>query len=340
MSGARYTFRMRTFGILATLCALSLLAPGAVRAQALPGIGGLEPLQLKVTPAHPRPYDPVKVTLSSTLVTLSASEISFAVDGVPVAEEGRSASFTLGGPGSRTIVSVYVVSPEGTFERALAITPAEVVLIAEPISEVPPLYRGARLVAPEGKVRLIALSDLRAPGGAKLDSARLSYVWKTDERTLEEYSGLGKNVLPADAPVKYRDARVTVTVSSQDGSVVAQASELVSPADPIVRIYRNDPLLGILFNTALSGTLTLPNAEEGLRMAPYFFAAPPSLTWTLNGNTAGSDAGLTLRTTGSEQGTAAVRAAARAPGTVPQLAESSLTLQFGGGGGGLGIFGL
>lgn len=330
---------MRALGVIAVLCALVALAPSGASAQQLPGIGGLEPLQLSVSPKYPRPYDQVKVTLDSNLVTLSASDIAFAVDGKIVGEGERTTTFQLGGPGSRTLVSARVVAPEGTYERTLAIVPAEVTLITEAVSDAPPLYRGAHLIAPEGKVRLIALPDLRSSTGAKLDPARLSYVWKTEDRILEEYSGLGKNVLRADAPVKYRDARITLTVSSQDGSVVAQATQMVSPSDPIVRIYKSDPLRGILFDQALSGSVLLSGAEEAFRLGTYFFGTEPSLTWTLNGNAAGSDAGLTLRTTGNERGSASLRASARAPGTVPQLAEAGLSVQFGNTAG-LGIFGL
>lgn len=306
---------------------LSLVAPSA-SAQGIPGV---DTLTLTLSPKHPRPYDTVKVTVSSTLVNLAASEITITANGEVVAERSRTASVTFGGPGTKTTIRVVAVAPDATHVKELTIAPADVVLIVESPTSAHPFYEGARLVASEGPVRLVALPDFQSSPGVRIPAKDLSYTWRFGDRLLHDYSGLGQNVLPATAPVRYRDADVTVTVTTRDGTLVAETTQAVVPTDPVMRIYRNDPLLGPLFEHALSGTYRLPGAEDTLRMIPYFFSGTPTLAWTLNGNPAGGDDDLTLRATGNEGGTASVRASAsEIGGTLPRIADSGLTVEFGG----------
>ncbi|MGB4076519.1 MAG: hypothetical protein WBK28_02330 [Minisyncoccia bacterium] len=319
---------MRLLALIALSLFMSLGAPVLASAQALPG---LEPLAFSLSPKYPRPYDTVQVKIESTLINLAASEITFTANGEVVGERSRSASITFGGPGSKMVIGVSVVAPEGTFTKELTIYPSDVALLIEPLSTAHPFYQGARLVASEGKVRLIALPDFTTPSGTKIPPSELSYTWRFGDRLLQDFSGLGQNVLTATAPVRHRDARVTVTVTSKDGAYVAEATRMVSPRDPVMRIYRSDLLSGILFERALTGTVSIASTEETLRMVPFFFSNTPSQVWTLNGNSAGAGANLTLRITGSDTGTASVRASASEEGNLlPRLAETGITVEFDG----------
>lgn len=327
------------FLVLVALIAVSTSAPAPLFAQGIPV--SVEPLTLRVAPLYPKPYDPVTLTVESTLLDLAASDITFTKDGTVVGEGSRSIKTTVGAPGTKTIFRVSVVSAEGTYTKDFVIAPADVALILEPVSTAHPLYDGARLVAPESRVRLIALPDLRSNPTTKLDPSTLSYTWRLGDRILEAESGIGKNVLTATSPTRFRDADITVTVTSRDKSIVAEARRSVTPAEPSVRIYRSDPLRGIEFSSALTGSFSMQNPEEGLYMVPFFFGGTPTLSWTLNGSTAGADAGLTLRTSDRSVGTAALRAIVRGGGngTLPEIAEQGLTVRFGDVRG-TGIFGI
>ena len=316
---------MRTFAAFALTLALFSALPA--HAQLIPGF---EPVTLSLSPQHPRPYATAKVTVASTLVNLSVSDITISVNGVVVGENVRSATVTFGGPGTKTLISATVVAPEGTYRKELVVYPADVALILEPVTTAPPLYEGARNVASEGSVRLIALPEFVTANGTRLSASDLSYEWRFGDKMLAEYSGIGKNVLTATAPVRYRDATVTVTVTSRDGSLVAEAQRVVSPQDPMVYVYRRDPLSGLEFTRALSSTYTMLGTEETLRAVPYFFSSAPTYSWTLNSAPSGSNQDLTLRTEGTDPGTASVRLrASSGGGVVPQSAETAFVVEFG-----------
>jgi|CXWL01.1.fsa_nt_gi hypothetical protein len=287
-------------------------------------------ISVTISPQNPRPFDQITVTVSSNLVNLSAGTISISKDGTVVSEGSRSTVIQMGGAGTKTTVSIKATVNGTVHTKTIVIRPAEVALVLEPDTTAHPFYEGGLLVAPESRVRLIALADLRTSAGARVPEAQLSYVWKFGTKTLNDQSGLGKSVLTATSPVRYRDAEISVTVSTQDGLQKATASTFVSSITPLVRIYRSDPLAGTLFDQALSGSYTLTSSEETFKAVPYFFGAVPSYAWQLNGNASGSSSLVTVRTTNAQKGTALLGVSAIVPSSGEQT-QSRLTLQFGSG---------
>lgn len=321
----------------AFLSVLFLIAlTGAVPAHAQTGVA---PISISISPQYPRPYQTISITPRSTLVNLAASTVTVSVNG-SVVEQGTgvvTAYTRVGGPGERTAIRVSVTSNGQTYTAETAVRPADVSLVVEPISTTHPFYKGGSLVASEGRVRLIAIPDIRTGSGA-VAAENLVYTWRLGNQILQSASGIGRSSLTATAPVRYRDANVSVTVSTQDSSVVAQASAVVAPADPIVRIYRNDPLLGPLFDRAFSGTFSMMGDEDSFRMVPFFFASRPALSWTVNAVPSGGDDDITVRATGSGRGSAILSASAKNDATF-QSADTTLSVRFGEERG-LGIFGL
>lgn len=289
------------------------------------------PIDMILTPSYPRPYQTVLVSPRSTLIDLSASTVVISANGA-VVQRGtgtQGAAVQLGGPGVKTTITVSVTAPTGrTYTLNKTISPADVALVVEPVSTTHPFYAGLSLVAPEGRVRLVAIPDLRTATGASIDQSTLIYTWKLGSRVLTDASGIGRSVLVATAPIKYRDAEVSVVVASQDSSVVAEAKATIAPVDPLVRIYAHDPLLGTNYNQALGTNYTLNATEGTLRAVPYFFSSPPAIEWKVGGATQGALRDLTVRATGSGQGTTAIEATARITGT-PNLATTRSLLRFG-----------
>ncbi|MEK7100857.1 MAG: pilin, partial [Patescibacteria group bacterium] len=142
------------------------------------------------------------------------------------------------------------------------------------------------------------------------------------ERVLTDASGIGRSTLVATAPVKYRDATVSLVVTTQDSSVVAQATTEIAPRDPLVRMYPYDPLLGPNYDSALGSEYTLNATEGTLRAVPYFFSAIPSIEWGVGGVAQGAQRDLTVRATGSGSGTSALEVKARIVGT-PNIATTA-----------------
>lgn len=327
---------MRALISLVTLGALCVGVPAY--AQMLPGT---DPLSLVVTPEYPRPYQTVSVAPRSTLVDLSASTVRVSVNGTNVYEGSgtKATTFVAGANGERTTVTVTVTDPSGrVYTKQHVIRPAEVSLVMEPVSTSHPFYQGGGLVASEGRVRLAALADLRSAPGTRLAPQNLVYTWRLGNRILTDSSGIGRSSLTATAPVRFRNADVSVTVTSPDNTLVGFARTTVSPVDPVARIYQNDPLLGPNFDTALEGRFSMEDTEATFRAVGYFFKVPPTFSWTVGGAVSGTDKDITVRSTGAGQGTAAIGLSALEPET-RRSADSRFTVEFGTGTG-FGFFGL
>ncbi len=316
---------MRIVAFFLLFCMLLLPDAFPAHAQGLP-VG--QEINFSFSPQYPRPYDKVTLTISSTMFDLNGSAIKISVNGTIISENERKATFTMGGPGSKSVVKVVATDTDGTHEMTQTLSPADVALVVEANSTVPPFYKGARLVASEGPVTLIALPDFQTASGTKIPTASLVYTWKFGDKILESQSGIGKNILRATAPVRYRDARITVTVTTQDKTMVAQGVTSVSPVDPFLRIYANDPLGGIDFAHILSGTFVLQGDEQTFRAVPYYYAALPKISWTLNGADSDQDPDLTVRTTGAAKGTAVIGTRAKDSKAINNT-ETRFTIQFG-----------
>lgn len=320
---------------------LLLLFVSAALPAAAQGLPGAEPLSVTLVPQYPRPYQNITVAPRSTLVDLSSSKVEILVNGTVIytGSGTQPATARAGALGERTTILVRVTDPGGrVYSVQKVVRPAEVSLILEPVSTVHPFYAGGGLVASEGRVRLVAVPDLHTDAGTRLPASSLVYTWRVADRILTDSSGIGRSTLVANAPVRHRNADITVTVTSPDSSLVGEAKTTIAAVDPFVRLYRNDPLLGPDFDTALTGRFTMPDTEATFRAVAYFFAAPPTLSWVVNGSAGGGDKDVTVRATGNGSGTAQLQLSASDKAHY-QFADTRLSVGFGQGGG-LGIFGL
>lgn len=299
------------------------------------------PLSVVLTPEYPHSYETVTISPRSSLLDLTASTVTVTVDGV-VVQKGtgtQSAAVTVGGPGTQTKVVVQVTGPDGqTHSVQTVLRPADVALVVEPNTTVHPFYAGLPLVAPEGGLRLVAIPDIRTSANTSLNPNTLIYTWKLGNKVLQDASGVGRSVLVATAPVRYRQADITLTVTSSDSQFVAEAKTTIDPVDPIVRLYPYDPLLGPDYDHAIIGTYTLPGTEETFRAVPYFFRDAPALEWRVGGVAQTAQRDITVRSTGAGAGTASLEVSARIPSTL-QLASSRTLLRFGEGKSVFSIFG-
>lgn len=310
---------------------LVLAVPLAASAQAIGNMANIGPsFTFEVSPQYPAPHSTAVLSFTSSSLDLSNATLTVSVGGKNIyTGTVQPVSVVLGKTGSVTNVRATLSAGGSNYTQSLSIQPEDVTLIAEPVSSVPPLYRGKSEVPLEGDVRVVAIANLKNASGTTLNSSTLSYAWTVDGTQVSNSSGIGKTTLMVAAPLQYRERSVTVTVQSQDGSLVGGASLSLSPQDPIVRIYENDPLLGIRFDRALQGEHTIA-AESTLYAAPFSFPTTigaPQFQWFLNGEAAQTGNSITLRPTGSGQGNAALSLTASAGGS--SLATANLSLSFG-----------
>lgn len=293
----------------AVLSVIALFVATVAHAQTL----GAQPLTILLSPQYPAPYQTITVTPQSSLLDLSHSTVTISVDGKTILQGSgaESASFTAGGPGSSNTVTVTVSSPDGSFQAKAVVHPSSVALIVEPQSTTHPFYKGGAQIAVQGTVRLVAMADLRtSAGGTPISPANLSYNWRIGDQNLQSDSGLGKSSVQVLAPAQYRDETVSVTVSTPDGSMSGSASTVLQPVNPTILFYRDGPLLGPNFDTAIGSSYSLPGDEDSFRAVPYSFGDTPTISWTVNGTPSVSQPIITLRPTGTGTGSATVSASA------------------------------
>ncbi len=329
---------MRAYVWLGIAIGVSLF-PLAVGAQSL---GSTDPFLISVAPDYPAPHGQILLTPTSNFVSLANATMAVAVNGTSVyTGSAKPLTVQLGGAGELSQIVVTVTSNGEKFVKTLSVRPQDVALIAEPLATAPPFYAGKPFVPLEGSVRVVAVAGFKNAQGAPISPDALSYKWYVDDAHILASSGIGRDVLVVASPLKYRVRDVEVRVQSQDGSLVGGAKLTLRAEDPIVRIYENDPLLGVRFTRALGKSYTITSAEKSLYAAPYAFPSGgkgPILKWFLNGSVSQTGNLITLRPTGSESGTASLSLVAQAGDLLS--ATINLSLTFGEKRGGLGIFGL
>ncbi len=287
------------------ICVLGL-ALSAIPAYAI-DLPGTNQLSINLSPENPRPYDTITITPSSNALNLSSQTIQILVNGAQI-EKGTgtvSAQAILGAPGTATTIKIIATDAAGVTNSAqVTLHPADVSLIIEPNTTSHSFYEGGLLVAPQNPIRLVAITDFRSASGAQIPASSLIYTWKFGDQTLQSDSGIGRSVLSAIAPVKYRDANIDLIVQSPDSTQVAEAVVTISPVDPIVLLYQHDPLLGVLFNMAMGSSFTMPGTEATFRAISYYLGSTPSYSWSVNSAGSGSGTDLTVRSNGTGSGTA------------------------------------
>lgn len=320
--------RLRSLALVA-LALLPLTASAELMGTA--GSVGQTAFTVSVNPQYPAPYSQATLSFLSSTLNLANATLLVSVAGKTVYQGGvQPVSLALGKAGIPTTATATVTTNGTKYSQTITIQPQDVVLIAEPISSAPPLYPGKPLVPLEGNVRVVAVANLRDSKGKALDPASLSYTWSVDGTTIANASGIGKQALLVTAPLQYRGRDVSVAVTSQNGGLVGGASLSLSSVAPTVRIYENDPLLGIRFDRALIGSYTIGSVESTLYGAAFSLptsSGAPLLEWFLNGAAAQTGPSITLRPTGSGGGDASLSLTASAGSY--STATANLSLIFG-----------
>lgn len=308
-----------------------LILPISVRAQTIGSTIDAQPVTLSILPQYPEPFGEVVVTPQSNSLDLTNSTMTVSVGGKNI-YQGTVQPITvkLGKTGSITQVKVTLSTGGLTNSASAFIQPQDVILIAEPVSSAPPLYLGKPLVPIGGNVRVVAVANFKDARGAILKPSSLSYAWTVDNVQIGKSSGIGKSSLLVASPLQFRARTVSVTVTSSNGTLVGGSTISLVPQEPSVRIYRNDPLLGIQFNRALSGEYSITGAESSLYGAAFSFpvsGGTPLLEWSLNGTKAHTGNSITLRPSGSGEGAASISLTASSDGS--GSATANLTVLFG-----------
>lgn len=315
------------FIVVAIFC----LIPISIHAQSFGGSLESSPFTFSIVPQYPEPYGEALITPRQGTMSLSNATMTASSDGKMLYQGAiQPVAVKLGKAGSVTAVRITISSGGIPNTETIYLQPQDMSLIVEPVSSAPPLYPGKSLVPLEGNTRIVAVANFKDARGSTLKPSSLSYEWTVDGQLIQNSSGVGKSAILVASPLQYRARTVSVVVNSSNGSITSGASVSITAQEPTVLVYQNDPLLGIRFNRALSGTYTIGGAEASLYGTTYSFPTTlgdPSLAWTLNGARAQTGNTITLRPSGIGEGSAALSFSGSSSGSVS--GSTNLILSFG-----------
>lgn len=318
--------------IVALLFTLSFVSSSVAYADLAPGAS----ITINITPTSPAPGDSVTISAVSFSTDLNQARFSWLINGI-VRREGigiKNFNFTAGNLGTVQKVSIAVETKDiGTFNKEIVIAPAALDVVEQADSYTPPFYKGKALPSPQGNVTLIALPNFIAPNGLRISPNNIVFKWKQGGRVLGSDSGLGANTLSVSAPlIAEQSAQVDVEASSPENSLSASATHILRATNPEVILYENNPLLGVLFNHAISNPFTMIGDELSLYASPYFFDSATNLDygWAINNSSVSSTGRLNqlvLRKPDAN-GSSLVSVTIKNPDKIFQQGQKGLLIQF------------
>lgn len=333
---------------LAALLALTFAPLAHAQLSAVP-----PPIQYIVSPQTPGPNTQVTIQIEGVGTFLGDSTVIWTENGKVVSSGvgDRTLTFTTGSLGTETHIHSEVDSAtEGTITNDWVFVPSTITMLWEADTSVPPLYRGKALYSGGSNVKVIAFPSI-VVNGKNLPTNSLSFQWTLDDNPLTQQSGLGQNTLTftGNQLQSQEDAEVTVYYGASE---VGYGEVIIPATTPQILFYVNDPLRGLLLDSALPASVTMNTTELTLQAVPYYFAnqslanGDATYAWTLNGNdTTGPNAAeglLTLRQTGSGAGSADIGVAVQNanPSMLIQSAQTAIQILFGQSSSGSSLFGL
>lgn len=293
-------------------------------------------LDVEVIPRSPQPNEVIALR-AVNVGSAGGSTFVWRVNGAIVEQGvGRDAITTqVGGSGSAMTVSVSV--SEGGIEKGsktITVRPAGVDIVWEGKTYTPPFYGGRPL--PNGS-SLITVTAIPAvtDGASRVGADDLVYEWFINSSRSPLHSGYGLRTITIRPPQFENEFEVSVSAQTQSGSVRAENSTLIRPAQPGIVIYEKAPLIGHRFDRAHERSVELAGKDElTLSAFPLFVdnVASPTYRWNVDGEHI-SDTGfgareLTLRRSGEGAGEARVVFSFESAGSLFERAQKILLLTF------------
>lgn len=240
------------------------------------------------TPANPKPFEKVNLTVKSFSFDVDASQISWYVNKILIKKGPgeKNFSFPLGAANTPFYVGVSIITPgKEVFQTAVTITPHFTPLLTEAIEGyIPPFYEGRALYGEGSKVKVVAY-PIVSEGDEVISKKDLIYRWQVNTIPFSQESGLGKNTFIVRQDELENENNVVVSVTSKTGETNLEERVSVKPYEITPLFYAYDPLFGIDLTKAYENTIFIKKAVK-LFYAPYNFAYAKRSTifnWALNG---------------------------------------------------------
>jgi hypothetical protein len=240
-----------------------------------------------------------------------------------------------GANGEVTDVTVTLQDSDGSVIGVgeYVLRPAEVALVWEGNTYVPPFYLGRALPNGESTIVVQAIPQF-VDGKSTIPASELSYGWSVDGKALPSISGKGRSSMRVQATQYKYATTVSVVVSASDRSYAASAATTINHQTPFLAVYLDKPLSGVLMNEMVGASVPFSGDEMSFKAVPFFTSNPSALTfsWTLSAQPftlAGNDPSVaTFRKTGDGTGTFPVGVSIAKEGSILEKGTQGFTLSF------------
>jgi hypothetical protein len=308
--------------------------PLAAYAEIIPTLP--DSLEVVVIPETPTPGEMVIVRAANYSGNPANTRYVWTVNG-KVAAEGFGAtqvSFTAGALGVGTRVTVTATEngvTRGT--RVLTVTPADVDVVWEGNTETPPFYIGLPLPNGSSHITAVAMPHIFR-NGTRIPAADLVYEWTVNGSSKLALAGYGRTAFTTAPPQFLNTFSISVRVATREGDVAARRTITIRPTQPEVVVYERAPLLGMRFDRAIPGTVSLAGGEATFVAYPMYANAALSSAyrWTVDGNpveaTGASPREITFRKSGEGRGRFSIQFSLEDASRLFNRAKDSFTVTF------------
>lgn len=271
----------------AVACSVGAILFAAIPAFAQVNFGGTSALTISVNPAYPGPNSMVTLTAESPLLDLAGSDIEWSVNGAS-SGSGQSIQVPLGALGQETDVSVSVTGESGSDSATATLVPTSIDLLSEANSYVPPFYLGRAVPGSGSSIRVMAMPHFANTDGSLVPSSDISFTWKLNGAVQAAQSGLGASSAVFPAATLYDSDDIDVTAVASGSSLSGETSITIRTLPPQLVLYEDNPLFGVMYQSAIPQSSVADESEDSFAAVPYFAnvssANDPLLSyqWTVN----------------------------------------------------------
>ena len=296
---------------------------------------------VRINPTNPGPEELVTIFAESFSIDLDTSTVSWFVNDVL---EGQSIGmtsfqFVTGDLGSINTIDIVAQTREGVLEtERIIITPTDIDILLQANTFAHPLYNGKRIASVGSLIHLEVVPHFVNSGGERLNAQELIYSWSAENKALPRASGRGKHAIIVSQTKPVGSLFIEVEVRSADNTLFGKKGVTIPIRDSELFVYENNPLLGILFNTAIRGIYSLTSKETKFIAYPFFMsftdrnASHITYLWKLNNTpiVLGDDRGsITVSHTGRERGEAEISVSVENSQEIFQRNNARFNIEFG-----------
>ncbi len=257
-----------------------------------------EGLIIEITPQIPSPNETVSAkVISNNYEDLSRANITWSINNIDKKREIGGTTFQFQAPAAGKKIELFVTVEKtngAIFSNFINIQTANLDLIYEANTYVPPFYKGRSLFVTQSEITVAAMAEV-FENGAKLPKNKVIYNWYYNDNYASNLSGIGKDSARFEGDILSRPFSVSVIVESLNPGIKSKNKILIKPVPSKILMYENNPIYGSLFEKALTGIFNFDREEVGITAVPYFFSTKDrtskdiKYSWSENGKKIGDE---------------------------------------------------